>query len=191
MKNINFVCHHHNLVLTTQVCGSVSCPAQKRFLKTSEKVINAHQSGKGYKTISKDVGLHQSTVRQIVYKWRKFNTIVTLSRSGCPTKITPRARRTIIQVTKNPRVMSKDLQASLALANVSVHKSTIRKTLNKNGVDRRMARRNPLLSKKNIATRLKFAKEHLDDPEGYWKKVLWTDEVKVEGFGFNEKRYVW
>ena len=47
-----------------------------------------------------------------------------------------------------------------------------------------IAKRKPLLSKKNIATRLKFAKDHLDDPEGYWKNVLWTDESKVELFGF-------
>jgi len=52
------------------------------------------------------------------------------------------------------------------LANVSVHESTIRKTLNKNGVPGRIARRKPPLSKKNIAAHLKFAKDHLDDPEG-------------------------
>jgi len=83
------------------------------------------------------------------------------------TRITPRARRTIIQeVTKNPRVASKDLQASLALT-VSVHEFTIRKTLNKNGVHGRIARRKPLRSKNNIAAHLKFVKDHLDDLEGY------------------------
>ena len=137
------------------------------------------------------MGLHQSTVRQIVYKWRKFKTTVTLPRSGRPTKISPRTNRKIIkEVTKNPRVTSKDLQATLALANVSVHDSTIRKRLNKNGVHGRIARRKPLLSKKNIAARLKFTKEHIDDPQDFWNNVLWTDESKVELFGLNEKRYV-
>ena len=146
-----------------------------------KQVVDAHQAGKGYKTISKQFGLHQSTVRQIVYKWRKFSTIVTLPRSGRPAKITPRARRIIFQeVTKNPRVTSKDLQASLALANVSVNESTVRQTLNKHGVHGRIARRKPLLSKKNIAARLMFAKGHMDEPEGYWKNILWTDVSKVE-----------
>ena len=104
--------------------------------------VDAHQAGKGYKTISKHFGLHQSTVRQIIYKWRKFSTIVTLPRSGRPAKITPRARRIIFQeVTKNPRVISQGLQAPLALANVSVNESTIRQTLNKHGVHGRIARR--------------------------------------------------
>ena len=77
------------------------------------------------------------------------------------------------------------------MANVSVHDSTIRKRLNKNGVHGRIARRKPLLSKKNIAAHLKFAKEHIDDPQDFWNNVLWTDESKVELFGLNEKCYVW
>ena len=91
----------------------------------------------------------------------------------------------------DPHIMSKDLQASLALANVSVHASTIRKMLNKKGVHGRTARRKPLLSKKNTSARLKLANDHLEDPEGNCKNVLWTDESKVELFGLNEKRYVW
>uniref|UniRef100_A0A8C5MUH2 Transposase Tc1-like domain-containing protein n=1 Tax=Leptobrachium leishanense TaxID=445787 RepID=A0A8C5MUH2_9ANUR len=63
--------------------------------------------------------------------------------------------------------------------------STIRKTLNKNGVHGRTPRRKPLLSKKNIAARLKFAKEHLDVPQHYWQNILWTDETKIELFGKN------
>ncbi|MBN3314585.1 XRCC4 protein, partial [Atractosteus spatula] len=134
-----------------------------------KRVVDAHQAGKGYRMTSKDSRLHQSTVRRIVYKCRKFNTTVTLPRSGRPTKITPRARRIIFrEITKNPRVMSKDLQASLALANVSVHESTIRQTLNKD-------------SKKEATT--------LQEEHCYWKNVLWTDESKIELFGLNEKHY--
>ncbi|XP_075466503.1 centromere protein U isoform X5 [Ascaphus truei] len=95
------------------------------------------------------------------YKCRKFKTIVPLPRSGRPAKISPRTNQQINQeVTKNPRVTSKDLQATIALTNVSVHDTTIRKRPNKNGVHGRIARRKSLLSKKNIAGRLKFARAH-------------------------------
>lgn len=53
-----------------------------------KRIVDAHEAGKGYKIISKEYGLHRSTVRQIVYKWRIFKTTVTLPRSGRPTKIT-------------------------------------------------------------------------------------------------------
>ena len=52
------------------------------------------------------------------------------------------------KVKKNPRVSAKDLQKSLEDANISVDESTIRKTLNKNGVHGRTPQKKPLLSKK-------------------------------------------
>ncbi|KAM3922034.1 uncharacterized protein RB166_011335 [Leptodactylus fuscus] len=53
-----------------------------------KKVVEAHEAGRGYKTISKVFDLHRSTVRQIIYKWKVFNTIATRPRSGRPTKLT-------------------------------------------------------------------------------------------------------
>ncbi len=50
------------------------------------KVIDIYQSGKGYKAISKALGLQQTTVRASIRKWRKLGTVVNLSRSGWPTK---------------------------------------------------------------------------------------------------------
>ncbi|KAK3511678.1 hypothetical protein QTP70_014554 [Hemibagrus guttatus] len=74
-----------------------------------------YQSGKGYKAISKALGLPRTTVRAIIYKWRKHGTVENLPRSGRPTKITPRVQRQLIQeVTKDPTTTSKELQASLA-----------------------------------------------------------------------------
>ncbi len=122
-----------------------------------KKVIEIYQSGKGYKAISKALGLQRTTVRAIIHKWRKHGTVVNLPRSGRLTKITPRAQRRLIQeVTKDPTATSKELQASLASVKVSVHDSTIRKRLGKNGLHGRVPRPKPLLSKKNIKAHLSF-----------------------------------
>ncbi len=112
-----------------------------------------------------------------MYKWKKFKTTVTLSKSGPPTKITPKARCVI--VCKVAKVTSKQLKAFLTVADVNVHESTMRRTLDSHGVHGRVARRKPLLSKKNIAACLQFAKDHVDNPEGYWRNVLWTDKTKI------------
>lgn len=115
-----------------------------------KKVIEIYQSGKGHKAISKAVGLQRTTVRAIIHKWRKLGTVANLPRSGRPAKITPRVRWRLIQeVTKEPRKTSKELQALLATVKGSVHDSTIRKTLAKNGIHGRVPRRKPLLSQKN------------------------------------------
>ncbi len=157
-----------------------------------KKVIEIYQSGKGYKAISKALGLQRTTVRAIIHKWRKHGTVVNLPRSGRPTKITPRAQQRLIQeVTKDPTTTSKELQASLASVKVSVHDSTIRKRLGKNGLHGRVPRPKPLLSKKNIKAHLSFARKHLDDPQDFWENTLWTDETKVELFGRCVSHYIW
>ncbi len=114
-----------------------------------KKVIEIYQSGKGYKAISKALGLQRTTVRAIIHKWRKHGTVVNLPRSGRPTKITPRAQWRLIQeVTKDPTTTSKELQASLASVKVSVHDSTIRKRLGKNGLHGRVPRQNRCWAKR-------------------------------------------
>ena len=91
--------------------------------------------------------------------------------------ITLRAHRRLIQeVIKDLRTTSKELQASFASVKVSVHDSTIRKRLGKNGIHGRVPRRKPLLTKKNTKARLTFAKKQLDDPQDFWANILWTDE---------------
>ncbi|KAK3510334.1 hypothetical protein QTP70_002516, partial [Hemibagrus guttatus] len=148
-----------------------------------------YQSGKGYKAISKALGLPRTTVRAIIYKWRKHGTVENLPRSGQPTKITPRAQRQLIQeVTKDPTTTSKELQASHASVKVSVHDCTIRKRPGKNGLHGRVPRRKQLLSKKNIKARLSFARKHLDDPQDFGENTLWTDETKI---GRSVSHYFW
>ena len=161
----------------------------ERLKKT---IIDAHNEGKGYKKIGKELALHPSTVREVIYKWKEFHTTANLPKSGRPAKLTKRTLRKLVQdVSKDPKLSGKDLQASLATAGVNVHPSTIRKALNKEGLHGRIARKKPLLSKKNVAARLQFAKQHVDKPQQFWDKILWTDESKIELFGHVKGRYVW
>jgi hypothetical protein len=107
--------------------------------------------------------------------------------------MTARAQhRMLNEDKKNPRVSAEDLQKSMEHANISVDESTIRKTINKNSAHGRTPRKKPLLSKKNIAAHLKFAKVHLDVPQRCWQNILWTDKTTVELFGRNtQHHYVW
>ncbi len=170
--------HHLNRTCLTSECNT-SCIWSKEIQeKMRNKIIDMYQSGKGYKAISKALELQRTTVRAIIHKWRKLGTVVNLPRSGRPTKITPRVQWRLIQeVIKEPRTTSKELQASLASIKVSVHDSTIRKRLGKNGIHGRVPRQKPLLTKKNTKARLTFAKKYLDYPKTFGKySVDWCDK---------------
>ncbi len=64
-------------------------------------------------------------------------------------------------------------------------------TLHLHGLKSCRARKVPLLKPAHVQACLKFAKDHLDDPEEVWEKAMWSDETKIELFGINSTRRVW
>lgn len=82
-------------------------------------------------------------------------------------------------VTVNPQTSSKDQQHHLAADGVTVHRSTIQRTLRKEMLYGRVMRKKPFLCTRHKRCRLRYAKAHLDKPASFWNKVLWTDETKI------------
>ncbi|KAK3545219.1 hypothetical protein QTP70_002066 [Hemibagrus guttatus] len=94
-------------------------------------------------------------------------------------------------VSKNPRTTRGDLVNDLQRAGTKVTKATISNTLRRQGLKSCSARRVPLLKPVHARACLKFAREHLDDPEEDWENVIWSDETKIELFGKNSTCRVW
>ncbi|KAK3534511.1 hypothetical protein QTP86_016580 [Hemibagrus guttatus] len=95
-----------------------------------KKIVDAYESGKEYKKISKEFVISHSIVQKIIYNWRTFKTTENMTRSGRPSKFTPRADRKMFKdVSKNPKISSWDLQQAFATLYAKVHESTIRKRL--------------------------------------------------------------
>ncbi len=67
----------------------------------------------------------------------------------------------------------------LQRAGTKVTKATISNTLRRQGLKSCSARRVPLLKPVHVQARLKFAREHLDDPEEDLENVIWSDETKI------------
>ncbi len=120
---------------------------------TSEKeFMKQHQAIKCYKPISKEFGLHKSTVRQICVLIEEIQDHCYLTEKWSTNIDHSKAERVIVcKVAKVPRITSKQLKAFLALANVNVHEPTIRRALSNHGVHGRDARSKPLFSKKKSA----------------------------------------
>ena len=74
----------------------------------------------------------------------------------------------------------KDLQGSLSEMGVSVHQSTISQSLHKAGLSGQEARKKLLLKKTYLKARMEFVKKYLNDTAGMRRKVLWSDETKIE-----------
>ncbi|KAK3562525.1 hypothetical protein QTP86_034753 [Hemibagrus guttatus] len=95
-----------------------------------KKIVDAYESAKGDKKISKEFVISHSTVQKIISKWRTFKTTANIARSGHPSKFTQRADHKMLKdVSKNLKISSQDLQQAFATVYAKVHESTIRKRL--------------------------------------------------------------
>ncbi len=95
------------------------------------------------------------------------------------------------KVRDKPRTTREDLVNDLKRAGTTVSTVTISNTLQRHGLKSCSARKVPLLKPAHVQARLKFAKDHLDDPEEAWEKVMWSDETKIKLFGINSTCRVW
>ncbi|KAK3525842.1 hypothetical protein QTP70_010896 [Hemibagrus guttatus] len=175
-----------------QTPNSTMAKTKELSKDTRNKIVDLHQAGKTESAIGKQLGVKKSTVGAIIRKWKTYKTTDNLPRSGAPRKISPRGVKMITRmVSKNPRTTRGDLVNDLQRAGTKVTKATISNTLRRQGLKSCSARRVPLLKPVHVRARLKFAREHLDDPEEDWENVIWSDETKIELFGKNSTCHVW
>ncbi|KAL0163166.1 hypothetical protein M9458_042562, partial [Cirrhinus mrigala] len=164
---------------------------QMRIMRSKElpeelrdRIVARHRSGQGYKKISAALKVPKSTVASIILKWKMFGTTRTLPRAGRLAKLNYRGRRALVrEVKKNTKITMAELQRCSREMGESCRKSTITAALHQSGLYGRVARRKPLLSARHMKARM--------DSKMVRKKILWSDETKIELFGLNSKRYVW
>ncbi|KAK3569768.1 hypothetical protein QTP86_004195 [Hemibagrus guttatus] len=183
---------HLSTTSNSQTPNSTMAKTKELSKDTRNKIVDLHQAGKTESAIGKQLGVKKSTVGAIIRKWKIYKTTDNLPRSGAPRKISPRGVKMITRtVSKNPRTTRGDLVNDLQRAGTKVTKATISNTLRRQGLKSCSARRVPLLKPVHVRAHLKFAREHLDDPEEDWENVIWSDETKIKHFGKNSTCRVW
>ncbi|KAK3519341.1 hypothetical protein QTP70_024775, partial [Hemibagrus guttatus] len=156
------------------------------------RIVAAHKSGKGYKTISKCFEVPVATVQSIIKKYKTFRTVKNLRGRGRKPKVTPvLARRIVREVKKNPRITTKAILMNLGSAGGNMSWQTVQRILHTAGFHGRRPRRTLLLQIRHTKARLAFANAHLDKEEDFWSSVLWSDETKIELFGHNDVAFIW
>ncbi|KAK3509745.1 hypothetical protein QTP70_008383 [Hemibagrus guttatus] len=172
---------HLSTTSNSQTPNSTMAKTKELSKDTRNKIVDLHQAGKTESAIGKQLGVKKSTVGAIIRKWKTYKTTDNLPRSGAPRKISPRGVKMITRtVSKNPRTTRGDLVNDLQRAGTKVTKATISNTLRRQGLKSCSARRVPLLKPVHVRARLKFAREHLDDPEEDWENVIWGEKQNKE-----------
>lgn len=69
--------------------------------------------------------------------------------------------------------------------------STIKRALHDTGLHAKKVIKKPLLTKRHRKARLEFARKYEDFTEDDWKRVIFTDESKINRLHSDGKKYVW
>ena len=112
--------------------------------------VHSHQLSQGYKSISRDLKIPFSTVRNIIKKFITHGTVANLPRCGWKRKIDERIQRRIVQmVDKQPQSTSTQIQAVLQTQGATVSARTIHHHLYEMKRYGRRPRRTPLMTQRH------------------------------------------
>ena len=140
--------------------------------------------------ISSQTGLGKSTVARVLQEIQpgKEN-----SHGGRPSKLSPTNKRAIVQQVLTGKADNAVQAAHFinSIIDTPVCSQTVRNTLKEASLKAVVKKKKPLLSaghrKKRLAFALKYQHWTVED----WKRVMWSDETKINRIGSDGQEYVW
>lgn len=167
---------------------------KKSELKESERlrIIELRAKGVKLETIATMVKRSLSTVEYTSRRYKKYETIQNLPKSGRKKKRTERLDRRIVRIVKiDNSISAQTVKEMLSKENVDLSTSTIKKVLNDHGLNGRTRRKVPNISERNRKKRLDYAMTYRGQGKKFWGKCNFSDESKFELFGKKRRQKVW
>ena len=146
--------------------------------------------GESLREISQKVGVNYSTIS----KFAKSNKITLLNnRRGRKKILSERTKTKIIRMIRTGEAntaveVAKNLRSELK---INLSAETVRRALKEKGYVSKSKVKKPFLSKRHKALRLKFALMYKEWTLEDWKRIVWSDESKINRFGSDGKEWVW
>eukprot|EP00171_Calliarthron_tuberculosum_P000951 IDg951t1 len=158
-------------------------------------IIARVEDGWGARRIALQYGWAKSTVQDIITRYRQTGNVQSRASNSGRKRITDERTdrlivRSCIGSPEKRRVTSGQISRNLTATGIQISSSTVRRRLLENGLEGRVATKNPLLSPTNIEKRLKWAQTRATWTYAEWSQVLWSDESPFRIFGETGSTYV-
>ena len=159
-------------------------------LAQQQRVLSLLDAGCSGEDIAKQTGVSPSTISRLRSKKR---SALPKSLGGRPTKLSTtniRHAQHLICTGKAENAV----QVTKALTNIinqPLSANTVRLHLKKSGMKAVVKSKRPLLSAKHHKAHLDFAEAHKDWTIEDWKRVIWSDETKINRLGSDGHKWVW
>jgi transposase len=168
--------------ITTTIMKSIS-PAQKtQVLKLLDTGLSGHQ-------ISSQTGVSISTISRLCSRHCPYTKKAP---GSCPSKLSDANIQHAIHLIGSGKVENavEVTKVLRDVTNQSLSTQTVRNGLKEVGMKAVVKRKRPLLTKRHRRERLDFAISHKDWTLEDWKKVVWSDETKVNRLGSDGRKWV-
>lgn len=135
-------------------------------------------------------GISKSTVGRL-----RSKIIIETSRTktGRPKKLSAADDRIISRIIRSGKA-DNAVQATQTLnkqAGKVVSPSTVRRSLKRQGMKSVVKKKKPMLSALHRRARRAFAEKYKEFTEEDWKRVIWSDESKINRLGSDGQKYIW
>jgi transposase len=169
-------------------------PPKGRMKKISdgvrERVLSLLRSGISTRNVARQAGASQSSVSRIR---RQYMPALPPNKAGRPKALTPRQAREIARLASSGKALTAvEIQRHLQISELAtVSFGIVRDSLRRSGLRARVRRRAPLLRPVHRRKRLTFAKKYRDWTREDWRRVIWSDETKINLLGSDGRSYCW
>jgi transposase len=160
---------------------------------SAEKAINAIcllQRGYSYNKVASQLSMSKATVRRIK---KAHLPDLGPAPAGRPKLLSNHQIRYIVRKVTSGQLdtavdVAKHLQKT---AQVHLSVDTVKRALKKGGLKSAVKKKKPLLRPKHLKDRLAFANKHKHWTTEDWKRVIWSDETKINRFGSDGRKWCW
>jgi transposase len=168
----------------------LATPMKQLSPETRNLIINGLKNGLPATKTATMYAVSRSSVNNI----RKVHLpTIQKSRGGRPQKLTVREKRKLVRLITSGEVDTA-VEAQRQLTGdtgKAVHPDTIRNVLKEEGMRSFVKPKKPLLAKRHVRQRLAFARKYQYWTVDDWKRVVWSDETKINRFGSDGRKWGW
>jgi len=156
----------------------------------SKDIIQSLENGMSIREVANKCSVSKSTVQRIR---STLNIPSNISSSGRKSKLSPQNKRYCIRsITSGQAKSTNELSKTLLSEfSINVNRSTVSRILHSCGLKSAEMSKKPKLSPKNVRDRLDFANAHKDWTIDDWKRVIWSDETKINRFCSDGRSWYW
>lgn len=155
-----------------------------------QNIISLLQTGKSNRQVASETQLSHTIINRIA---RKHVTDREKNKGGRPELLNKTEKRYCVQqinrggqenAVQVAKVLENDIQKR-------VSPQTVRRALKLSGLDSIEKQKKPMLRKANVVSRLNWAKAHRNWTINDWRRVVWSDETKINRFNSDGRTWAW